>query len=330
MNNKQTAVVTGANGFVGSHLVDLLLENNYIVRCITRKSSNLQWLKGKNIQIFDSGLLDKDGLRKAFQGADYIYHVAGVVKSKKPEGYFHGNVETTRVLLETAVEFKDTIKKFLIVSSQTAAGPSRNGKVITEDDPCNPITTYGRSKLAEEELAKSFMNLLPITICRAAAVFGDRDTEIFIFFKTFSKGLMTTIGFDKKLISLIYVQDLVKGFMLAAESGKSAGQTYFISSEKHYTWEEIGNITAKVLSKKPVKIKVPHSVVYGIAAIAQVLASFSSKPATLNMEKARDITRNAWICDTSKAIRELNYHQSISIEEGIKRTCEWYKQQGWI
>ena len=141
---------------------------------------------------------------------------------------------------------------------------------------------------------------------------------------------MTTIGFDKKLISLIYVQDLVKGFMLAAESGKSAGQTYFISSEKHYTWEEIGNITAKVLSKKPVKIKVPHSVVYGIAAIAQVLASFSSKPATLNMEKARDITRNAWICDTSKAIRELNYHQSISIEEGIKRTCEWYKQQGWI
>jgi len=330
MNNKQTAVVTGANGFVGSHLVDLLLENNYIVRCITRKSSNLQWLKGKNIQIFDSGLLDKDGLRKAFQGADYIYHVAGVVKSKKPEGYFHGNVETTRVLLETAVEFKDTIKKFLIVSSQTAAGPSRNGKVITEDDPCNPITTYGRSKLAEEELAKSFMNLLPITICRAPAVFGDRDTEIFIFFKTFSKGLMTTIGFDKKLISLIYVQDLVKGFMLAAESGKSAGQTYFISSEKHYTWEEIGNITAKVLSKKPVKIKVPHSVVYGIAAIAQVLASFSSKPATLNMEKARDITRNAWICDTSKAIRELNYHQSISIEEGIKRTCEWYKQQGWI
>jgi nucleoside-diphosphate-sugar epimerase len=330
MNNKQIAVVTGANGFVGSHLVDLLLENNYIVRCITRKSSNLKWLKGKDIQIFDSGLLDKDGLRKAFQDADYIYHVAGVIKSKKPEGYFHGNVDTTRVLLETAVEFKDTIKKFLIVSSQTAAGPSHNGKIITEDESCNPITTYGRSKLAEEELAKSFMDRLPITICRAPAVFGDRDTEILIFFKTFSKGLMTTIGFDKKLISLIYVKDLVNGFMLAAESNKSAGQTYFISSEKYYTWEEIGNITAKVLAKNPVKVKVPHSIVYTIAAIAQVLAFFSSKPATLNIEKARDITRNAWICDTGKAIRELNYHQSIPIEEGIKRTCDWYKQQGWL
>jgi dihydroflavonol-4-reductase len=330
MNSTQTAVVTGANGFVGSHLVDLLLENNYIVRCITRKSSNLKWLKGKDIQIFDTGLVNKDGLREAFQGADFIYHVAGVVKSKKPEGYFHGNVETTRVLLETAVEFKDTIKKFLVVSSQTAAGPSHNGKIITEDDPCNPITTYGRSKLAEEELAKSFMNLLPITICRAPAVFGDRDTEILIFFKTFSKGLMTTIGFDKKLISLIYVKDLVNGFMLAAESDKSSGQIYFISSEIYYTWEEIGDITAKVLGKNPVKVKVPHSVVYTIAAVAQVLALFTSNPATLNIEKARDITRNAWICDTGKAIRELNYRQSISIEEGIKRTCEWYKQHGWL
>ena len=330
MNNKQTAVVTGANGFVGSHLVDLLLENNYIVHCITRKSSDLKWLNGKDVQIFDTGLMDKVGLRKAFQGADYIYHVAGVVKSKKPEGYFHGNVETTRVLLETAIEFKDTIKKFLIVSSQTAAGPSHNGKVISEDDPCNPITTYGRSKLVEEELAKSFMDQLPITICRAPAVFGERDTEIFIFFQTFSKGLMTTIGFDKKLISLIYVKDLVRGFMLAAEYEKSAGQTYFISSEKYYTWDEVGKITSKVLSKKPIKIKVPHSIVYSIAAIAQVIASFSSKPATLNIEKARDLTRNAWICDTSKAIRELNYHQSFSLEEGIKRTCDWYKSQNWI
>jgi nucleoside-diphosphate-sugar epimerase len=330
MDIRKTAVVTGANGFVGSHLVDLLLENNYIVRCITRKSSNLKWLKGKNVEIYDSGLMDKEGLRKAFKDAEYIYHVAGVIKSKKPEGYFKGNVDTTRVMLETAVEFKNTIKKFLIVSSQTAAGPSLNGKVITEEEPCNPITTYGRSKLAEEELAKSFMSQVPITICRAPAVFGERDTEIFIFFQTFSKGLMTTIGFDKKVVSLIHVKDLVRGFMLAAESDKSAGQTYFISSEKYYTWDEIGDITSRVLGKKPLKVKVPHFAVYTIAAIAQFASMFSSKPATLNIEKARDLTRHAWICDTGKAIRDLNYHQCIPIDEGIKRTCDWYKQQGWI
>ncbi len=330
MESKKIAVVTGANGFVGSHLVDFLLSKNFSVRCITRKSSNLRWLEGKGIENYDCGLSDKEGLRKVFDGAEYIFHVAGVVKSKSPEGYFQGNVETTRILLDTALEFKSSIKNFLIVSSQTAVGPSLNDKPVDETSECNPITTYGKSKLAEEELAKSYMDRLPVTICRAPAIYGERDTEIFIFFQTFNKGLMTTIGFDEKKLSLLHVVDLVNGFYLAATSGKSAGQTYFISSEKFYTWDEVGKITAKVLNKKPLKIKVPHSIVYTLAAIAQFFAMFSSKPATLNIEKARDITQHSWTCDTTKAVKELGYRQNISVEEGIKRTCEWYKEMKWI
>ena len=203
MDNQPIAVVTGATGFVGSHLVDHLLSKNYKVRCIIRKSSSLKWLEGKEVEIYDCGLLDSQGLRKAFEGAEYIYHVAGVVKSKTPEGYFKGNVETTKNLLEVAEEFKNKIKRFLIVSSQTATGPSLNGIPVTEEDTPSPITTYGRSKLAEEELAKTFMNKFPVTICRAPAVYGERDTEIFIFFKTFNSGLMTTIGFETKKISFI-------------------------------------------------------------------------------------------------------------------------------
>jgi dihydroflavonol-4-reductase len=141
---------------------------------------------------------------------------------------------------------------------------------------------------------------------------------------------MTTIGFDTKVLSLIHVTDLVEGIYLAAISEKSTGQVYFIGSEKYYTWEEVGEITSRVLNKKPLKVKVPHAIVYTIAAIAQFFALFSSKPATLNLEKARDITRHAWTCDTSKAIRELNYRQKIDIEEGIRRTCDWYKKMNWL
>ncbi len=330
MINKQIAVVTGANGFVGSHLVDLLLSKNFAVKCITRKSSNLRWLNRKNTEIYDCGLNDKSELSKVIKNADYIFHVAGVVKSKSPDGYFKGNVDTTRNVLDASLESKDSIKKIVIVSSQTAAGPSLNSKPVDETSECRPITTYGKSKLAEEELSKNYMDRLPITICRAPAVFGERDTEILIFFKTFNSGLMTTIGFDKKLLSLIHVEDLVNGFYLAAVSQKSAGEIYFISSEKFYSWEEIGKVTAGVLSKRPVKIKVPHFAVYSIAAIAQFFAAFGSKPATLNIEKAKDITQKAWICDTGKAVRELGYKQNISIEEGILRTCNWYKQMKWI
>lgn len=330
MVDNKIVVVTGANGFVGSHLVDLLLSKKYKVRCIVRKTSNLKWLEGKDVEIFDSGLFDKQGISKAFKNAKYIYHVAGVVKSKKPEGYFRGNVDTTRNLLEAALDHKDTIEKILVVSSLTAAGPSREGVPIDETAECRPITTYGKSKLAEEVLCKKYMDRLPITICRAPAVYGQRDTEILIFFQTFKKGLMTTIGFDKKTISLIHVMDLVNGFCRAAESEKSSGQIYFISSEDYYTWDDIGDVTARVLGKKALHVKVPHSIVYSLAGFAQFFAGFGKKAATLNIEKAKDITQNAWICNTGKAVRELGYNQEISLEEGIKRTCDWYKEMGWL
>jgi nucleoside-diphosphate-sugar epimerase len=193
-----------------------------------------------------------------------------------------------------------------------------------------PITTYGRSKLAQERLAESYMQKLPITICRAPAVYGERDTEIFIFFQTFNRGLMTSIGYNKKILSLIHVSDLVEGFYLASINSKSIGQKYFISSEKYYTWEEVGSVTSKILNKKPFKIAVPHLIVYAVAAEAQFLSIFSSKPATLNLEKARDITQTAWICDTRKAVKELGYRQKVSLEEGIKRTVAWYKQVKWL
>jgi nucleoside-diphosphate-sugar epimerase len=330
MQTQDIAVVTGANGFVGSHLVDNLISKGFKVRCLVRKSSNLKWLDKKNVEIFDSGLFDKDGLRRAFKDANYIYHVAGVVKSKTKDGYFKGNVETTQNLLDVAVENSSTIKRFLVVSSQTVSGPSTEGNPVNEITECNPITTYGKSKLAEEELVLSYKDKLPITICRAPAVYGERDTEIFIYFQTFSKGLTTTIGFNKKELSLIHAVDLVEGFYLAAMSEKAKGEIYFISSEKFYTWQEINSITSKILNKKPIIIKVPHFLVYSIASVAQFFAMFSSKPATLNIEKAKDITQQYWTCNTSKAINDLGYRQKISIEDGIKRTCDWYKQMKWI
>jgi len=330
MQTQDIALVTGANGFVGSHLVDNLLSHGLRVRCLVRKSSNLKWLDKKNVEIFDSGLFDKDGLRKAFKDVNYIYHVAGVVKSKTKEGYFKGNVETTKNLLEAALENASTVKRFLVVSSQTVSGPSLEGKPVNEESERRPITTYGRSKLEEERLVLSYKDKLPITICRAPAVYGERDTEIFIYFQTFSKVLTTTIGFNKKELSLIHAIDLAEGFYLASMSEKAKGEIYFISSEKFYTWQEINSITSKILDKRPIIIKVPHFLVYTIAAVAQFFAMFSSKPATLNIEKAKDITQQYWTCDTSKAMRDFGYKQKISIEEGIRRTCDWYKQMKWI
>jgi len=330
MNSRPIAVVTGASGFVGSHLADFLLAKNFEVRCVIRKSSSLRWLEGKDLKIFSCGLFDKSGLREAFDGANYIFHVAGVVKAKNEEGYFKGNVAATKILLEVAEEMKASIRKFLIVSSQTVSGPSYDGKPVNEKTKPNPLTTYARSKLKQEQLTLSYKEIFPVTVCRGPAIYGERDTEIFIYFQVFNKGLTTMIGFDKKELSLLHVADLVEGLYLAAVSAKANGETYFISSEKFYTWDEVGSITSLVLNKKAFRIRIPHFIVFTIAAFAQFFAMFSSKPATLNIEKAKDLTQRYWICDTSKALNDFGYRQKVSAEEGIKRTCEWYKEMKWI
>ncbi len=330
MSEKEIAVVTGGTGFVGSHLVDLLLEKNYEVRCIVRKTSNLRWLKNKNVKIFDSGLFDKEKLRDILKDADYLYHIAGVVKAKTKEGYYKGNVETTKNLLEAVTEVNPRIKKVVVMSSLTACGPAKDGKPCTEDTEPHPITTYGRSKLEQENLTRKYMDKLPITITRAPGVYGERDTEIYLMFKTYKQGLMTIVGFDKKLVSLIHVTDLVKGIYQAGISEKSAGEIYFISSEEYYDWDRISEGIKQAMGKGAIKIRLPHFLVYTVAAFAQFFAMFSSKPATFNLEKARDFVQKYWICDVSKAKRDLGFRQEISLEDGLKRTIDWYKREKWL
>lgn len=329
-NKKLKSVVTGASGFVGSHLVDLLIEKGHEVVCILRKSSSRRWLEGKPVQIVDAGLFDYDALKEVLKDADYLFHVAGVVKSKSDEGYTRGNVETTKSLLEVVAKNNRNIKKIVIVSSQTAGGPSLSEKARIESDLASPITRYGKSKLEQEKLAQSYMDILPITIVRPPAVYGERDTEIYLVFKTYKSGLMTLVGFDKKKLSLVYVKDLVNGIYLAAVSENSKGETYYIGPEEYYDWDIVSEAIKKAFGKSALKLRIPHSIVYVVAYIAQFFSMFSKNAATFNIEKARDFVQRYWTCDVSKAKEQLGYKQQYTLQEGMDRTIAWYKENKWL
>jgi nucleoside-diphosphate-sugar epimerase len=330
MEDKKITVVTGGTGFVGSHLVDLLLSKDYEVRCIIRKSSSLKWLKDKNVKIFDCGLFDKDGLKEALKNADYIYHVAGVVRSKTKKGFYTGNVDITKNLLEVAREVCPNLIRFVIVSSLTACGPAENGIPCNEKTTPHPITTYGKSKLEEEKLAKKFMNEIPITICRAPAIYGERETDIYAMFKGVQNGVITFVGFNDKKLSLIHGRDFVNGLYLAANSEKSKNEIYFISSEKIYDWPTVSNAMEKAVGKKALRIRIPHVIIYIIGAISHFINYFSSKPATFNLEKAKDFVQENWTCDVTKAKNDFGYSQQISLEEGMKSTVDWYRENKWL
>lgn len=330
MDSKIISVVTGASGFVGSHLVDRLLQMGHHVICILRKSSSKRWLEGKLVEIVDCGLFDKDSLKDVLKDADYLFHVAGVVKAKTNEEYIQGNVESTRVLLDILTEVNPKIKRVIIVSSQTACGPSLDGSPCTEKTKEHPITRYGKSKYAQEQLAHSYMDQLSISIVRAVAVFGPRDTEIYLVFKTYKQGFMGLIGFNKKLVNLIHVYDLVDGIVLAATNDKAIGQTYFIGSEEYYNWVQIGDVFSRAMGRKALIIRVPHFLVFTVAVFAELFALFSSKAATFNIEKAKDFVQKYWTCDVSKAVSEIGFRQKISLEEGIKQTADWYRKVKWL
>jgi dihydroflavonol-4-reductase len=323
------ALVTGTSGFIGSHLTEALLGRGYEVRCLLRKSSKLTWIDPKSVEVASSGFDDPEALRRAVEGVDVIYHVAGVTASKTQEGFFQGNQVATRNLVQAAADV-GTVKRFLHMSSMAAVGPASKGSPVDETTPCRPITTYARSKKAAEDEVLKMSDRLAITIVRPPAVYGPRDVGVFEFFKTVKMGILPLIGFDHKLVSLVHSRDLVRGTILATESERGAGETFFISSEEFYDWRGVGEIAKKVLGTKTITVHVPHPVVYLVASLSQFFGRFSANAPILDREKGTDIVQPYWICSVEKAKRLLGYRQEVSLEQGIRETVAWYREQKWL
>jgi nucleoside-diphosphate-sugar epimerase len=156
MEKNKKAVVTGANGFVGSHLVEGLLSKGYQVICLVRKTSNLRWLSGLNVEYVYADISEKQSLKNVLKDVDFIFHVAGLTKAKRKEEFFKANYEGTKNLLEACVKDNPQTKRFVYISSQAAVGPGKDDQPLDETAPCNPITDYGKSKLEGEKIVLEY------------------------------------------------------------------------------------------------------------------------------------------------------------------------------
>jgi dihydroflavonol-4-reductase len=324
------AFVTGATGFVGSHLVDLLLNEGFEVFCLKRNTSSTKWLDGKKVNFVNGDLFSNEVLENVIKDMDYVFHVAGVVKAKTKEEFERGNVLATKNLVEITAKVNPGIKKFIHVSSGAACGPNPDSEPLNEEYIPRPITTYGITKRQAEKEVLKFRDKIPVVIVRPPAVYGPRDTEVFIYFKTLNSRLNTIIGLKEKYVSLIHVTDLVNGIYLAGIKETKSGEIFFISSNRDYNWVEVGKVASAVSGKKALKIRIPHAVVYTVGAIAQLFSVFSKKAPTLNLEKCKDITRERWVFSNLKAVKQLGFSENFTLEEGFRDTYEWYKKQGWL
>lgn len=329
MGNKIVSFVTGANGFVGSHLVDYLLEQDNEVHAIVRPTSNLKWLEGKAVKLHTCGLNNIEDLQTAFEGAHYIYHIAGVVKVPTKEDFMRGNAEMTRNVMEAATNIP-TLKRVLVTSSMAATGYAEFGAEVDEASPLRPIEPYGESKVAQEKVTQEYADRVPSTIVRPPGVYGPRDTEIFAFFKAINNGVSAMMGFKAKEMSLIHVRDLVEGMYKAATNAQSIGEIYFLGSLERYNWKQLGDIASKTMNKKTLTIKIPHFVIFILGFFGQILESWFGMDVALNKDRAYRITRPSWYCSSAKAVKELGFEQNIPIDEGFKSTIAWYKENNWL
>jgi len=323
-------LVTGANGFVGSHLVEALLKRGYKVRCLVRKTSDISCLVPFDLEYFYGDLFNEEILKEAVTDVNYIFHPAALVKAKNKEEFYQVNYFGTKNLIELSFKMNPQIKRFLYVSSQAAAGPSKEGRPLNENDLPSPVTEYGKSKLLGEKAIWEYKDKIPITIIRPSAIYGPRDKDILLLFKAVNNGTKPLFGRGESNFSLVYVKDLVEGIILAAESEKAIGQIYFIADEKPYSYREAEEVIQKALNVKAISIRIPIPVLTLMAFFAELWSKLKGKTSTLNLERVKQFKQKFWVCDVSKAKNELGFSTRYSLKDGIKETAQWYKENGWL
>jgi len=324
----KTVLVTGANGFIGSRVCRLLAASGYAVRIICRETSDLSLLEDVPYSKFIADITDQDTLAPAVSGTDYIIHLAGLIKAKNEAAFFHVNQYGTSCLLNAVKNNNLDLKKFVLVSSVAASGPaSRDPR--KEDDPPAPITRYGRSKLAGEEAAHSFHNLIPITIIRPPAVYGPGDRAILTLFDIVNKRLRPYMGGGHNRVQMVYVDDLARGIVTAMKSDRSTGETYFIADKQSYSTREMMDIIGRLLGRKGIGIVIPVWVMKIIAWISESFSKLAGKPALFSREKVRELTAD-WKLDVSKARSQLDFETAVDFPLGAEAAIEWYRREGWL
>jgi nucleoside-diphosphate-sugar epimerase len=235
--------------------------------------------------------------------------------------------------LETLVHvgFEKGRGRFVLVSSQAAAGPSPDGVTpVLESDAPAPASMYARSKLEAEKVALAFSDQVSVTIVRPPTVFGPRDTDALGVFRAAKMRIAPYIIGAARLVSVVYVKDLVRGIIMAAESERAAGETFFLANQNPVVWKDFCASAGRALGRSCLPLPIPLGIAGVLAKAGDLVGRFTGAPAQLRSDKFEDMRQKGWVCSAEKAERLLGWVSMTPLMEALTETARWYEDQGWL
>ncbi|MBI1226106.1 MAG: NAD-dependent epimerase/dehydratase family protein [Bacteroidetes bacterium] len=327
-------LITGASGFVGSHLVEEALQRDLEVYAGIRRSSSKEYLQDERINFVEMNFEDKSQManlmkRKEF---DYVIHNAGVVSAPKLSDYMRVNFDYTKNFVEAIQASGEPIEKFTYISSAASYGPVPSKDLtdfLKEEDPKHPINTYGKAKLASEEYLASLPDF-PYVIMRPTGVYGPREKEILTFFKLVNRHVEGYIGFRRQHLAFVYIKDLARVVLDATLSADVSRKSYFVSDGRYYSQQDIGRTARQILKKRTLRFHIPVTLIRSIAWVMEQVGKATGNYPPLNLEKVHILESLNWKCDIDPLKEDLNFQPQYDLEDGLIETMAWYKKEGWL
>lgn len=331
------ALIVGAGGFAGGFLVDEALRRGYDVWAGLRASTSREYLTDPRIHFLELDFNESSSLAPALRRAlpegekwDYIVYNLGATKCLRYSDFSRINCDYLRSFLEALKEADMTPQKLLYISSLSAMGPGdeKNATPFREDMLPLPNTRYGTSKhKAELELQ---MSGVPYIIFRATGLYGPREKDYFLMFKSIASGFDFSVGLHRQYLTFLYVEDLARAVFDALEKSP-VGEVYNVAEDAFYTQAQFRRIAARELGKRFVlPVRVPIWGLRAVSYIAEKIGVIRGKPSTLNTDKYRIMKQRNWKVDITKAREGFGFAPQVSLAEGVHRCIAWYKSHGWL
>jgi nucleoside-diphosphate-sugar epimerase len=343
-------LLTGASGFVGSHILDSLRSRNIEVVLLLRPTAEKGFIQehlvarkhigaekghlvsgkelegeGGAVEIRQGSIMEEESLARALEGVTHVIHCAGLTRARKTSEFYEVNHIGTRNLVK-AVNAAKGISRFVHISSLAAVGPGTVAK--KEDDAPSPVSEYGKSKLAGETEVRTQCRV-PFVIVRPPGVYGPRDYGFLSLFKAVRSHILPKPGVNQSL-SLVFVKDLAEAAVACLEHPNAAGKAYFVAAKEVVTSRELSEEVASQMGNWTVPLPLFSGVLWLACLIQEGVSSVTGKAHLLSLAKYAELRAPGWVCDASLIGRELGFECKTMLKAGVAATLQWYVQNSWL